>query len=86
MSSTSPFKAADLQDLAGLRDELRVQAHLLKTELKYRWLEAEQRWHDIEDELRVVAEHSRSELGAATGLAAEALRETYRELRQALHR
>ena len=86
MSSTNPFKAADLKDLAGLRDELRLQAHLFKTELKYRWLEAEQRWHNLEGELQGAAEHSRSELGAATSLAADALRETYRDLRQALHR
>lgn len=86
MASKDPFNVADLHDLAGLCDELRLQAHLFKADLKDRWLEAERRWQDIEHELGEAAAHSRSELGAAASLAAEALRESYRELRQALHR
>lgn len=85
MASTNPFTAVDVRDVLGLRDELRLQAHLFKAELKDRWLDAERRWLEIEHELRDAAVHSRAELGAATSLTAQALRESYRELRQALH-
>lgn len=84
MNSRNPLTATELHDVAALRDELRLQAHLLKAELKDRWLEAERRWADIQHELGEAAAHSRGELGAAGSLAADALRQTYRELRQAL--
>lgn len=84
MTDKTPFSAAQIHDLAGLRDELRLQAHLFRADLKDRWADAEQRWQGIEHELRAALDHSRSELSAATQLTAEALRETYQDFRQAL--
>jgi hypothetical protein len=84
MTSRPASSAVDMADLARLRDELGVQAHRFEADLKDRWLEAERRWRDIEKELLEATRHSRFELTAATSLAAEALLESYRELRQAL--
>jgi hypothetical protein len=87
MITTSPITLHDLENLAGLREELRLQSHLFKADLKDRWHEAEQRWHEVQSEaqaIRAAVGHSRAELGAAASLTASALRESYTELRRAL--
>lgn len=87
MPISAPFTLRDLDTLAALRDELRVQAHLFKAELRDRWQEAERRWQDVQNEARVVRAvlgNSRAELGAAASLTAAALQEAYEDLRCAL--
>lgn len=87
MTNAHSRSVFDVDSLAGLRDELRLQAHLFKAEMADRWNEAEARWHDIEDEVlavRAAAGKSRAELGAAASLTAEVLRKTYRDLREAV--
>lgn len=85
----SPFTLREIDSLAGLREELRLQAHLFKADMKDRWHEAEARWADIQgdiDALRASVEFSRAELNAAASLTAETLRETYQDLRDALRK
>lgn len=87
MATRSPITLRDLDNIAGLRDELRLQSHLFKAELKDRWREAEQRWDEVQEEVRAIRAavgHSRAELGAAASLTAAALRESYEDLRRAL--
>lgn len=84
MSSSNPLSTVDFHHLSSLRDEARLQAHLFKAEWHDRWIDAERRWTQIEQELRAAAEHSRRELGAATALAADAVAESYRELLKAV--
>lgn len=87
MSKARRQSVLDVDSLVGLRDELRLQAHLFKAELADRWKEAETRWHHIEDEVlavRAAAGKSRAELGAAASLTAEVLRKTYKEMREAV--
>lgn len=87
MTTSLPLTLRDLDNLALVRDELSLQAHLLKADLKDRWLEAETRWDRLQAEARAVGvavEHSGAELGAAASLLADALRKTYTDLRNAL--
>ncbi len=87
MTTSTPIRLRDLDNLASVRDELLLQSHLFKAELKDRWHEAEARWQDIQNEARAAKtaiDHSRTELGAAASLAADALRETYEDFRRAL--
>lgn len=87
MKTTTPTTLRDIDSLAGVREELRLQAHLFKAELIDRWNEAESRWQDLQTEIHALGkavDRSRAELGAAASLAAQALRETYEDLRAAL--
>ena len=90
MSHSAPSKSlTDIDSLAGLREELRLQAHLFKADLDDRWREAEARWQTIQDEVRALRSavgHSRAELGAAASLTVDSLRETYEDLRKLLPR
>lgn len=85
-SSTHESVIAHIDSLEGLREELRLQAHLLQAEAKDRWQEAETRWSQAQRDLHVLrstAAHSRDELAAALALTAEALRKSYQDLREA---
>lgn len=87
MLKTTPTTLRDIDNLAGLREEIRLQAHLFKAEMKDRWGEAETRWQDLQEEARAIGkavDRSRAELGAAASLSAQALRETYENLREIL--
>lgn len=84
---TSPITLHDLEHLGRLRDELRLQAHLFGAEFKDRWQDAEQRWGQVQSEVRALGSavnHSRAELGAASTLAADALHEAYADMRRHL--
>ena len=62
MSESHDWKALlskELEPLAKLRDELRVQMHLAKTELKQDWDKLEGTFQHIQDELRYSAEQSK---------------------------
>lgn len=85
-SSTHESVIAHIDSLAGLRDELHLQAHLFQAEARDRWQEAETRWSEMQRDLRdlrTAAAHSRDELAAALALTAEALRKSYQDLREA---
>jgi len=43
------------QDVKTIRDELRVQAHLAKAEMKDLWVELEGKWHEFEPKAKQVA-------------------------------
>ena len=86
-SSTHESVIAHIDSLAGLREELRLQAHLFQAQARDRWQEAETRWSEVQrdlHDLRAAAAHSRDELAAALSLTAEALRKSYQDLREAL--
>ena len=76
-----------LKDLAQERDELRVQAHLLKAEARDEWDELEETWHHFEATLGRVgasAKESAGEIGAAAEQLSEELSQAYRRLKDAL--
>lgn len=87
MKAAKPATLTDIDSLAGLREELRLQAHLLKAEVQDRWHDAEARWAAIQEEarsIRTAVDHSRAELSSAASLSAQSLRETYEDLRKVL--
>ena len=87
MSSTSPISLHDVDNLAQLRDELALQAHLFKQEAKDRWQDAEVQWDHLQHEIQSVktaVDRSRPELHAAAAIMVDALRGTYADIRHAL--
>jgi hypothetical protein len=82
-----PLTLNDLDDLKRLRDEVRVQAHLLKLEAKDRWTKLEEEWDRLNNELRPIraaAKNSATEISAAAAMLTQSLREGYESLRKAL--
>ena len=79
--------AEDLEALKQVRDELRVQVHLAKAEVKEAWERTEHRWHEIEAKLARAeksAEEPLENVRAAAALLAKEIREGYRKIRAAL--
>ena len=76
-----------LKDLARERDELRVQAHLLKAEARDEWEEMEEKWRHFESTMGRVggsAKESAGEIGAAAEQLGEELGQAYKRLKNAL--
>lgn len=89
MSSSSINTFPSAENLARLRDELALQAHLFKSEAKDRWQETELQWQRLQEEVRAVKnaiDHSRPELHAATSIMADTLHRAFTDIRQALAR
>ncbi len=77
----------EVEELRRLRDELRVQLHLARSEARERWDHLEKQWHQLEGRLKVLAEESRESLddiGDAAGLLVDEIRKGYRHLRDLL--
>jgi len=75
----------EVEELRGLRDELRVQLRLGRMEARDRWEKAEQDWERRESKLKLLAAESRESLegvGEAAQLLAEQIREGYRHIRR----
>lgn len=88
MSNEAQRKAEEiLARLRQERDELRVRAHLLKTELKQEWDEVERKWEQIEFKLERAgagARESAGEIAAASTQLGEEIANAYRRIREAL--
>lgn len=83
------FTFKDVDRLHEVRDELRLQAHLFRAEVKDRWDDAEVQWHELQkklEPLRDAASRSSLEVGLTARLLAETLRDAYRDLRKAMPR
>jgi hypothetical protein len=87
MSSSGKLKLSDVDSLQQLRDELTLQAHLMKAEAKDRWAELEQDWARLQDELRPVrsaANKSAGEISAAAQLLVESLKDGYQQMKRSV--
>ena len=89
MIDTKPLKEVfqrELDHLATLRDELRVQAHLAKTEVARELEQLEGRWLHVQDELKRVAEQSpvRAELETKARNVIAEVRSSYERIKQEL--
>ncbi len=87
MSKTTSKLFADIDSLAGFREEIRLQAHLFSEDMKDRWHSAEAQWVELQSDMDVVRkslESSRAELTAGASLSADNLRQAYQDLREAL--
>ena len=66
------------------RDELMLQTHLLKAELKDEWEEVEEKWQAVErdaERFGAAAKESAVEIGAAIKLVGEEIAAAYRKMR-----
>lgn len=69
------------------RDELRLQAHLFKLDLKDDWARAEKKWEQFSQKLHQVAHEGAEtgrELGAAAIVIGEEIRAGYERIRARL--
>lgn len=77
----------DLQLLALLRDELKLQTHLLSADLKARWQELEVQWDQLKEHVgrvEVAGEAAATEAQTAIGLLTSSLRSGYEGMKRAL--
>ena len=77
----------ELGDLRVTRDELRVRMHLGKLDAQDQWEQIEKQWQHVESKLKLAGETGREiaeDIGEATSLAVEELKEGYAKLRKHL--
>ena len=89
MSKTHTLKPADIRSLEQLRDELKLQAHLLKADARERWTELEEQWDKLQVELKPVrgaAEGAAKDISAAAANLFDTFRDSYEKLRKSLPR
>lgn len=87
MTDLSDKLAEELEELRGLRDDLRLQVHLGKMEVQERWEKAEKDWEHLEGRLKLVGAESREtleEVGEAAKLVLEEIRQGYRHIKELL--
>jgi chromosome segregation ATPase len=76
-----------LADLRQQRDELRLQIHLGKAEVRDEWEDIERKWQHIESRLARATDEAKSSarnVGAALAQVAEEIAAAYQRIRQAL--
>jgi hypothetical protein len=76
-----------LAKLKAQRDELRVQMHLAKAELKDEWDELERKWEHVEGRLEKAgheAKDSADDVGAALSTVAEEIGSAYQRIKRSL--
>lgn len=85
-ATTTTTTTTLFQDLAQLRDELRLQAHLGKAEMRHELEALEPKWHELRMKLEK-AEDATIEtgeyVGAAVRLLMDELRDGYERIRHA---
>ena len=89
MSKAHTLELADIRSLEQLRDELKLQAHLFKADARERWIELEQQWDRLQDELKPVrgaAEGAARDISAAAANLFDTFRDSYDKLRKSLPR
>jgi predicted nucleic acid-binding Zn-ribbon protein len=78
MADLAERLSQELDPLRKVRDELRVQLHLGRAEVKERWEKLEKDWSHVEGKLKVLREESKGELEGV----AEAGRNLAQEIRK----
>lgn len=76
----------DLQLLRFARDELALQSHLLKGELKERWSELEQQWQVLKEQIghaEVASDSALAEADTAIQLLVDSLRNGLAKIKRA---
>jgi predicted nucleic acid-binding Zn-ribbon protein len=90
MSDIKDLKAAlqlDLDRLVEVRDQLRVQLQLAKSEVSDEWTRLEATWQRVEEELKRVGDHTKEpvkELGTAARHLIDELKQGYERIRASL--
>lgn len=76
---------AEVRELRGLRDEVRLRVHLGKMEAREAFEQAEKRWEHLEAKLALIAtesKHAAGEVGDAARLLIEEIRAGYDQVRR----
>lgn len=87
MSRLSRVLRNDLQLLHFAHDELALQAHLLRAEVKQRWHEVEAQWADLKERTRhaeAAGEGTIQEVEAAASLMVESLKKGFADIKRTL--
>ena len=87
MGTVSNTLGQELEALRTLRDELKVRAHLAKTEVRQRLDEIETKWLTLEDKVKSVQQASSdtaTNVREAAGLLLEEVRRGYHEIKASL--
>lgn len=87
MSDWNDRIQAEVEELRGRRDELKLKVHLGKREAQERFEQAEKSWEHLESKLAVLASEARaqaSEVGQAAKLLLEEIRDGYQHIRKLL--
>jgi hypothetical protein len=74
----------EFENLRTLRDELRVKIHLGKAEARDKWETLESDWQHVETKIKALGhetKESAKEVGEATEVLVDELRDAYRRLR-----
>lgn len=77
----------ELEKLEQMRDELRLQAHLFKADMKDEWVALEKKVEGIRRDLRPVqdaAGESLNDIGEATGLLIDSVFDGFKRLRDSI--
>ena len=77
----------ELDELAGIRDELRVRIHLAKADAKDEWHKLEERFTRVSGELLRTAQNAKGpaeQMGSAARSMLDELRKSYDRLRSEL--
>ena len=77
----------EMEKLEQMRDELRLQAHLFKADMKDEWENLEEKFGKIKRNLRPVqkaAEETLEDIGEATGLLIDSVFDGFKRLRDSL--
>ena len=83
--TTNPFNKWD--NLRQMHDELKVQTHLFKAEVRDEWNNLEKNWNQLQREMQPVvnaAESSRKNISQATSLLMDEVKNGYQNIRRAI--
>lgn len=87
MSTLKLITRAEVDAVAQIRDELKLQAHLFKAEVKERWDRAETSWGHVMSDVnaaRVSVDRSSIEISLAAQLLFETVRDSLQDIRKSL--
>ena len=86
MTSEKPVDDS-VEQLKTIRDELKLQAHLLEMELEDEWQDMEKKWDELNRYLKPVEEATEeavSDVGAAVSLLVDEIGKGYEKIKNAL--
>lgn len=86
MTSEKPVDDS-VEQLKTIRDELKLQAHLLEMELEDEWQDMEKKWDELNQYLKPVEEATEeavSDVGAAVSLLVDEIGKGYEKIKNAL--
>ena len=84
MAMKNPKLQQSLDDLKRERDELKLQLHLAKAEVRDEWEELERKWNHVRPQLEKRGGEIAEDTKKTVGVIAEEIMEGYRRIRERL--